>query len=139
MPIIVQRYTIAEDVQSVPQAKPAGTGGDPLLELLAAADKCDHDAPNLPTTPTFSERRDGEHVSSLGGVRGGAGLTVEVESERAARYRRYRARGTRVDVMEREAIEKASLGASSVADVLVSPELPFLRAYEVSFPIREGN
>ncbi len=67
------------------------------------------------------------------------GLTVEVESERAARYRRYRARGTRVDVMEREAIEKASLGASSVADVLVSPELPFLRAYEVSFPIREGN
>ena len=79
MPIIVQRYTIAEDVQSVPQAKPAGTGGDPLLELLAAADKCDHDAPNLPTTPTFSERRDGEHVSSLGGVRGGAGLTVEVE------------------------------------------------------------
>ena len=79
MPIIVQRYTIAEDVQSVPQAKPAGTGGDPLLELLAAADKCDHDAPDLPTTPTFSERRDGEHVSSLGGVRGGAGLTVEVE------------------------------------------------------------
>ena len=78
MPIIVQRYTIAEDVQSVPQAKPAGTGGDPLLELLAAADKRDHDA-DLPTTPTFSERRDGEHVSSLGGVRGGAGLTVEVE------------------------------------------------------------
>lgn len=67
------------------------------------------------------------------------GLTVEVESERAARYRRYRARGTRVDVMEREAIEKASLGASSVADVLVSPELPFLRAYEVSFPIQEGD
>jgi len=58
------------------------------------------------------------------------GLLVQVSSGRLAEYR---ARGTRVDVLGPEEIERASLGAGSLADILTSGNLPNLRAYTTQF------
>ncbi len=58
------------------------------------------------------------------------GLLVEVT--RGARAR-YRARGTRVDVMTREQIEAAAFGAPSIATVLQHAQVPGLYSYETLF------
>lgn len=62
------------------------------------------------------------------------GLEVSVSSGRVAEEL---ARGTRVDRLTRADIEKASLGARDIAEVLRSAQLPFLSVRRSQF--REGN